>query len=524
MSEIQIQPSPQGAGAAGAHVTHRCPGCGHQFSGDARFCPFDGSRLEQGAPWDPSADPLLGQRIDQRYQVEAVLGEGGMGTVYRVRHATLGRYFALKVLKKELAGEADLSARFIREAKAAASVSHPNVVQITDFGRIDNGQPYFVMEMLEGRSLGWLIHHGGSIPAARAVRILRQVAEALAAAHAQGVVHRDLKPDNIHIGDAVGAQGDLVKVLDFGLAKVAGASRLTRQGMVFGTPHYMSPEQAAGEATDHRADIYALGVVMYEVFTGRVPFEADTYMGVLTKHLFVAPTPPSEVVPSARELGGLEEITLRCLEKKAAQRFQSMGEFIEELDRVVSLGDDGSLRVRSSTGARPAAPPHKNLLADELEPPSPEEIRLERRRPRHQPTHRAAWLRVGLPLAATSLVVLGLGAWAFWPTSAGLGEELVNSAGQAPQAPGEAAPAVAPTPPVAQTVPVNPPAPAASAVVTPTPAPVAAPAIIVPRAPDVQRAGSSAAPKPKPAPATPAASPAPAPKPIGGGEVIDPWN
>ncbi len=497
------------AGAVSAHVTHRCPGCGHQFSGDARFCPFDGSRLEQGAPWDPSADPLLGQRIDQRYQVETVLGEGGMGTVYRVRHATLGRYFALKVLKKELAGEADLSARFIREAKAAASINHPNVVQITDFGRTDGGQPYFVMEMLEGRSLGWLIHHGGSIPAARAVRILRQVAEALAAAHAQGVVHRDLKPDNIHIGDAVGAHGDLVKVLDFGLAKVAGASRLTRQGMVFGTPHYMSPEQAAGEVTDHRADIYALGVVMYEVFTGRVPFEADTYMGVLTKHLFVAPTPLREVVPSARELGGLEEITLRCLEKKAAQRFQSMGDFIEELDRVVTLGEDGSLKVRSARPQQPAAAPHRNLLADELEPPSPEEIRLERR------PQRSSWLTVGLPVAAACLTI-GVGLWAWRsigraaPSSGEPTSPLSAQQGAEAEAPAEPqATATARAGAQEPSAPSPQPVPSSEPVAAPAPRPA-------PARPGVK---PTAKPAPEPAPA-----PAPAPKPIGGGEVIDPWN
>src|SRR5438046_476732 len=167
------------------------------------------------------------------------------------------------------------------------------------------------MELLEGTPLSRLIRKGGPLPAALAVRILLQTASALAAAHAAGVIHRDLKPDNIHL-----AKNNTVKILDFGVAKMAGAGRLTRTGMVFGTPHYMSPEQASGADVDHRADIYAFGIVMYEMFTGKVPFEADSYMGVLTKHMFMDPDPPSQVNEAARELGALEDVTLRCLEKR----------------------------------------------------------------------------------------------------------------------------------------------------------------------------------------------------------------
>lgn len=338
-----------------------CPECGYQFSGEVRFCPFDGVALDPGAIWDTSQDPLLGALIDQRYLVEEVLGEGGMGTVYRARHTTLGREFALKVLRRDLAGEADLSARFIQEAKAAASVSHPNIVQITDFGALDTGQPYFVMELLTGQSLGNLLQVQGALPPARGVRIVRQIAEALGAAHGHQIVHRDLKPDNIHIDNGAVTGRELIKVLDFGLAKVAGASRLTRKGMVFGTPHYMSPEQASGEPVDHRSDIYALGVVMYEVFTGRLPFEADSYMGVLTKHLYVDPTPPSKLSTDGAQLGELEAVILRCLAKRPAQRFQSMAEVVEALDAVVAGEDDITLRG-ISRGLKPPV----NLLEPEL--------------------------------------------------------------------------------------------------------------------------------------------------------------
>jgi serine/threonine-protein kinase len=308
----------------------QCPTCGQRFSRDAGFCPFDGVRLE-ASMLDPLGDPLIGAVIDGRYQVVELLGEGGTGRVYQVRHAALSRLFAMKILRRDLARDEELAARFIQEAKATASIRHPNVVEITDFGRMADGVPYLVMELLEGRTLGQIIESEGPLPASRAVPILRQVAGALAAAHESGIVHRDLKPDNVFL---VGAAGD-VRVVDFGAAKVVGASRVTRDGIVFGTPHYMSPEQASGQPVDHRADIYSLGVIMYEMFTGRVPFQADTYMGVLTQHMFVQPVPPSQVTAAAGELGALEEITLVCLSKKPEDRYASMALLSAAIERAV---------------------------------------------------------------------------------------------------------------------------------------------------------------------------------------------
>jgi serine/threonine-protein kinase len=310
----------------------RCPSCGQRFSPDGRFCPFDGEALVRESEWDPKGDPLLDQVIDGRYRVEAVIGEGGMGTVYRVRHVVLDKSFALKALRADLANDPDIANRFIHEARVMASVTHPGLVQISDFGRLSSGQAYFVMELLGGASLRGLLRGGGAMAPARARAITKRIAEAIAVAHAAGIVHRDLKPDNVHVRSL--ETGDEIKIVDFGLAKVMGTSRLTRDGIIFGTPHYLSPEQAAGETPDQRADIYALGIVLYEMLTGQVPFEADSYMGVLTQHIYMKPRPPSELLGPAATLGELESIVLRCLEKKPERRFASMQDLARVLDEV----------------------------------------------------------------------------------------------------------------------------------------------------------------------------------------------
>ena len=297
-----------------------------------------------------------------------------------------------------LRSEGELAARFIQEARAAAAIVHPNIVQITDFGALPSGAPYFVMELLQGMSLSRMIRAGGPLPMGQAVRFLQQSASALAAAHAAGVIHRDLKPDNIHI-----APNDTVKVLDFGVAKVAGAGRLTRTGMVFGSPHYMSPEQASGGEVDRRTDVYALGIIMYEMFTGRVPFEADSYMGVLTKHMFMVPEPPSRVSAASRELGALEDVVLRCLEKKPEARYESIDALIEDVEAIARFSGD---RLEIAKGSperkrRRAAP----SLADELEPPARDELRLSRAADAPDlRTSRGAW---GLAALAVAILIGG---------------------------------------------------------------------------------------------------------------------
>ncbi|APR77490.1 Serine/threonine-protein kinase pkn3 [Minicystis rosea] len=338
----------------------RCPTCKQVFSGDARFCPFDGDALAEAPDWNPAADPLIGQVVEGRYEVIGVLGEGGMGTVYEVRHVTLGRRFALKVLRRDIA-DAEHSARFIQEAKAAAAVGHPNIVAVSDFGELalpapaESGErvPFFVMEYLSGISLAELLRAEKTLDATRTAQIVLQCAAGLSAAHATGVVHRDLKPDNIFLtrnGDR-----EFVKLLDFGVAKIMGAGRLTRAGMVFGTPHYMSPEQAAGQSVDLRADIYALGVILYECLAGHVPFEADTYMGVLTKHMFATPEPIDRAVPDASRLGALGPVVMRCLAKSPQDRYASMAELCAALEAVLEGASRRAAVSRSGTRSRGSA-------------------------------------------------------------------------------------------------------------------------------------------------------------------------
>ena len=386
----------------------RCAECGQQFNADAVFCPFDGTKLADGT-WDPSADPMVGKTIDGRYKIVSVLGEGGMGTVYEVRHTTLNRLFAMKVLRRDVARDPELATRFTLEARATAAVKHPNIVAINDFGTIDDGTPYFVMEILAGETLADLIKRGGPLPVGRGARIVTQVASGLQATHEAGVVHRDLKPENVFlVGNPSLAPDtkDQVRIVDFGAAKVAGAGRLTRAGVVFGTPHYMSPEQAGGHPVDQRADVYALGVMMYVLFTGRVPFEADTYMGILTQHMFVQPTPPSQLLPdSGAQLGALETVILRALEKKPEDRFQSMQELATAVDRIVQVAPDGAV----VDAAQPRAPSRR---------PAPLFLPVEEEHPSDVPPDLGfvAPLRWPLVAAAGALVLVGAGvAYRLWP-------------------------------------------------------------------------------------------------------------
>ncbi|MCC6552113.1 MAG: serine/threonine protein kinase [Polyangiaceae bacterium] len=475
----------------------RCTTCRQTFSGDSRFCPFDGQALVDAPDWNPSADPLLGRVIDGRYEVLSVVGEGGMGTVYEVRHTSLGRIFAMKVLRRDIAKDADLVARFVQEAKAAAAIGHPNIVAVSDFGEIEPGSghalPYFVMEFLTGVSLAALLRAEKRLPAARVGPLISQCAAALDAAHRAGIIHRDLKPDNVFL--IKNGDHEFVKLLDFGVAKIAGGKRLTRIGMVFGTPHYMSPEQAEGKRVDPRTDVYALGVIMYECFAGRVPFEADTYMGVLTQHMFAVPEPIERVAPDAAALGGLGPIVMRCLSKRAEDRYASMADLAAAIDLALQPSARGA-RVEGSLRAEPKRPP------DDPEPAPPSAAASGSRPPLSTPAKVAiAVAAIGVPVA----LAFGVRAWRGSQTEPAAGAAPAAEPSSAPSADDPRAPAPAASPAAT--------APAPPAATAPAPPPSGAVAAASAAAPAASPPASSAASKREP-PRTPR----------GTGEVVDPWR
>jgi len=287
---------------------------------------------------------LIGRVIDRRYRIVRLIGEGGMGCVYEGVHEVLGRRVAIKTLKPRLAYDPKSCERFLREAKAASRIVHPNVVQILDFGDPLDGSVYFVMEYLEGEDLGERLHRQGALPWARARPILLQMVSALGAAHDAGIVHRDIKPGNCFIEAKPGGI-DEVKLLDFGIAKAAwdgegDGEQLTGTGEVFGTASYMSPEQARCEPLDARSDVYSLGVVAYEMLTGRVPFSGPSAIVVLAQHLREQPTPPRAIDPSIP--AAVEAMVLGAMAKDRNARISSMAALEQAIRRVPeALGEPG---------------------------------------------------------------------------------------------------------------------------------------------------------------------------------------
>jgi tRNA A-37 threonylcarbamoyl transferase component Bud32 len=364
----------------------------------------------------PAADPLIGLVLSERYRILRKLGEGGMGTVYQAEHALIEKRIALKVLFPELTRRTDLVARFLQEAKSASRIGHENVIDISDFGQSPEGFVYIAMEYLDGRDLSQLLKADGPQPWARARPILMQIAKALRAAHEHGIIHRDMKPENVFLIQREG-RPDFVKVLDFGIAKVVnledGGPRLTQAGMIFGTPEYMSPEQAQGQTPDHRVDVYAVGCMMYHLLTGEVPFTADNFMGILTKHMLEPVVPLRQRRPDLAIAADVEAVCMKALEKDRENRWQDMDAFYRALGSAGGEPFEASgvymahksLRFPVLAQVNPVAREHKT----ELGPPPMVTGGFDDERP---VVRRSAGIKLGVVIVAVAVAavvaVLGL--------------------------------------------------------------------------------------------------------------------
>ena len=315
------------------------------------------------------ADRLIGRVLSERYRVLRKVGEGTLGTVYQAHHALIDKTIALKVLSPELARRGDLVARFLQEVRSASRIGHENVIDISDFGQSSEGIVYVAMEFLEGQDLAQLIRAEGPIAWTRARPILMQIAKALRAAHEHGIIHRDIKPENVFLVQREGRR-DFVKVLDFGIAKAMNADadspRLTQKGTTFGTPEYMSPEQAQALPPDHRVDVYAVGCLMYHLLTGDVPFRGEDFMATLTKHLTESPVPPRERRPDLDIPEEVEEICLRALRKDRDERWPDMDAFFRALGGAGGEPFESSGGYGSHPSLRLAVLPQANQTARRL--------------------------------------------------------------------------------------------------------------------------------------------------------------
>jgi serine/threonine-protein kinase len=304
-------------------------------------CYRDGEKLvDHDAFIAAERDPMRGRTIGGKYEIIERVGAGGMGTVYKASQVGLNRLVAVKILKPELTRDADTVARFSREATAMSLLTHANTTRVYDFGQTDDGLLYLVMEFLEGQLITQRVAERGFLPVMEALRTTQQILRSLNEAHTKGIVHRDLKPDNIFVARAEGHHTEMVKVLDFGIAKVVAPDRRvdqfeTQAGTVFGTPRYMSPEQAQGASLDQRSDLYSVGALLYQMLTGRAPFIDDDAVVVMAKHIQELPEAPRSVVPQRPIPTSLDAVVMRALAKAPDDRFQTAATFEAALEECV---------------------------------------------------------------------------------------------------------------------------------------------------------------------------------------------
>lgn len=307
-------------------MSKTCSKCGEPFIKEALYCPHDGTLLD-------TQEPFIGKVLDGKYKIEHLIGKGGMGNVYHAKHLHIGFPVAVKILHPDLTTDTTAVERFRREARSARAVNHPNAIQIMDFGITPDNILYIVMELIDGTSLQKVLENETILNTARVVKLMKQICLAVDAAHKKSIVHRDLKPDNILIIDA-GTPSETVKVIDFSIAKIKQTSddpNLTNLNVAVGTPQYLSPEQAQGaKDLDHRADIYSLGVILYQMLTGIVPFKGKTVAMTLMQHIQAKPKALRDINPTIPE--ALEQVVLKALAKTPGGRQQSAIALAEELE------------------------------------------------------------------------------------------------------------------------------------------------------------------------------------------------
>ncbi len=400
----------------------QCSKCERRFAAGETVCPHDGTLLSDSGSFEEQA---VGKTLDGKYRIDGFLKRGGMGAVYRGTHLMLNKPVAIKLIKPELVSSTDVVQRFLREARAAAHLSHPNIVTVHDLGQTADGTLYIAMELVDGSSLKELIVSEGAWEPKRAVRLIEGIVSALALAHREGIVHRDLKPQNIMVSrDSDG--NEIPKLLDFGIAKTfePTSPALTSTGMVLGTPHYMSAEQAKGQPADRRSDLYALGVILYEMLVGRVPFDDTSIPQILIKHLSEAPKPPTAmgaIIPAE-----LEAVVLRCLEKEPDNRYQSAEELMSALDTVpdtpmqdVALPTiavtpetkepvEPTRATPETTMAGAAAAALPPLVSSRSSPSTSNTVRAHQVRPPETKAGASRFLLFGFVVVAVALIVLFL--------------------------------------------------------------------------------------------------------------------
>ena len=337
-----------------------CLRCGSKFSSQAEYCAHDGSLLVTD---EDVADPLLGTVLLEQFRIDEQIGTGGMGTVYRAHQTTVGRDFAIKVLRAELARDDHAVLRFEREARLATSLDHPNLVRVFLSGRLSDGRLYIVMELLQGRSLAEELETRGPLDLERALIIIMKLCAGLGAVHAAGIVHRDIKPENVYL-TRKGGDDDFVKLVDFGIARALEADGFgpttTQTGRVFGTATYISPEAAGGDDTDHRSDIYSLGVLAYQLLTGELPFEGSTAAAVLMQHVHKEPPSLATKGRGAEVPEEVARVVMRALSKDPDARQQTLAEFLDSLAEAAGnagmLNDARTLLLGTVWGGELSAP------------------------------------------------------------------------------------------------------------------------------------------------------------------------